>query len=392
MRVKNLSIKEILASDAQKTIEVELETNSGTVKASVPIGTSKGKYEVISLPTDTAIRKFMLIRRSFITKDFEDQKDVDDFIRIIDKTPNFSEIGGNLALAISSAFLKGFALENGQELFEHIATYAKEKMNIPRPICNIIGGGKHAGRIDIQEFHLLPIHQKSFLDSITKIAEAYRTEGKKLRENDPTFAFTKNIESAWTANLTLGEILNLMTKVANEYLLKMGIDFAASNLWDGKQYYVYRYSNEILSRHEQIGFVNDLARKYPISYIEDPLNEDDFSGFSILTHELQPKIICGDDLYATNMKRLKDGIDFKATNAAIIKPNQVGTITDTIEFVKEAKKNNFTTVMSHRSAETEDTSICHLAVGLGCDYIKLGIGGERATKINEVIRIEEKLK
>ena len=392
MRVKNLSIKEILASDAQKTIEVELETSAGSVKASVPIGTSKGRYEVVSLPTDTAIRKFMLIRRSFITKDFENQRDVDDFIRIIDKTPNFSEIGGNLALAISSAFLKGFALENGQELFEHIATYTKEKINIPRPICNIIGGGKHAGRIDIQEFHLLPIHQKSFLDSITKIAEAYRTEGKKLKENDPTFAFTKNIESAWTANLTLGEILNLMTKVANEYLLKMGIDFAASNLWDGKQYYTYRYSNEILNRHEQIGFVNDLARKYPISYIEDPLNEDDFSGFSILTHELQPKIICGDDLYATNMKRLKDGIDFKATNAAIIKPNQVGTITDTIEFVKEAKKNNLTTVMSHRSAETEDTLICHLAVGLGCDYIKLGIGGERATKINEMIRIEEKLK
>jgi enolase len=192
-------------------------------------------------------------------------------------------------------------------------------------------------------------------------------------------------------NLSFEEILKMMTKVANEHLLKLGIDFAASELWDGSRYYVYRYANKLLSVHDQLRFIKELVRTYPIIYLEDPFNEDDFVSFSVLTHEIQPRMVVGDDLYSTNLKRFKDGLDFKATNAVIIKPNQVGTITDTIDVIKEAKKNKVITVVSHRSGETEDTLICHLAVGLGCDYIKLGISGERATKINEIIRIEERL-
>ncbi|MEM7825178.1 MAG: enolase [Candidatus Aenigmatarchaeota archaeon] len=391
MRVKDLRIREVLATNTEKTVEVEIETKKGIVRSSVPIGTSKGRHEVKYLPIEDVLRKFHLIKRQFLTE-VKDQKDVDETLRIIDKTPDFRYIGGNLALAISSAFLKVFALEAGQEVFEYLSDQTKEKINIPKPVCNIIGGGKHLGRIDIQEFHLIPVHQKSFLDSITKIASAYRTEGKELRLEDPTFVFAKNIESAWVSNLSFEEILKMMTKVANEYLLKLGIDFAASELWDGNQYYVYRYSNKVLSTIEQLRFIKELIRTYPIIYLEDPFHEDDFVSFSILTHETQPKLIVGDDLYSTNLKRLKDGIDFKATNAVIIKPNQIGTITDTIEFIKEAKKHRMITVVSHRSGETEDTLICHLAVGLGCDYIKLGISGERTTKINEIIRIEEKVK
>jgi enolase len=391
MRIKNLKIREIFATTAQKTIEIDLETAKGSVRASVPIGTSRGKYETVYLPTEDALSKFNIIKRIFTTNEFTDQEDVDNTLRIVDKTDNFREIGGNLALAISSAFLKAFALDSGQDIFEYLATKAKEKVNIPKPICNIIGGGKHAGRIDIQEFHFIPVHQTSFLNSITKISKAYWTEGRKLKQDDPTFAFTQNIESAWTSSLSLEEILKIMAKVANENLLKLGIDFAASQLWDGTRYYVYRYSNKVLNTREQMNLVIKLAKEYPIIFIEDPLNETDFSNFSILTHELQPRIICGDDLYATNLKRLKDGIDFKATNGIIVKPNQIGTITDVINLVKEARKNNLVTVMSHRSGDTEDNLICHLAVGLGCDYIKLGISGERTVKINEMIRIEEKL-
>ena len=392
MRIKNLKIREIFATTAQKTIEIDLETAKGSVRASVPIGTSRGRYETVYLPTEDALSKFNIIKRIFTTNEFTDQEDVDNTLRIVDKTDNFREIGGNLALAISSAFLKAFALDSGQDIFEYLATKAKEKVNIPKPICNIIGGGKHAGRIDIQEFHFIPVHQTSFLDSITKISKAYWTEGRKLKQDDPTFAFTQNIESAWTSSLSFEEILKIMAKVANENLLKLGIDFAASQLWDGTRYYVYRYSNKVLNTREQMNLVIKLAKEYPIIFIEDPLNETDFSNFSILTHELQPRIICGDDLYATNLKRLKDGIDFKATNGIIVKPNQIGTITDVINLVKEARKNNLVTVMSHRSGDTEDNLICHLAVGLGCDYIKLGISGERTVKINEMIRIEEKLK
>lgn len=386
-----MRIREILATDSHKTIEVEIDTSKGTVRSSVPIGTSKGKYEVRFLPTQEAINKFFMLKRHFTSDDFQDQEDVDSLIRIIDKTDDLRDIGGNLAIGISSAFLKAFAQEAGMEVFEYLLHKQKSKPVIPRPICNIIGGGKHAGRIDIQEFHFIPVHQRTFAESIMKIAAAYRTEGKKLREDDPSFSFTKNVEAAWTSNLTFGEILELMTKVANEHLLKMGLDFAASSLWDGNRYYVYRYADDMLSTSDQLGMIRELVKNYPIIYIEDPFHEDDFESFSVLNHELPGRLVCGDDLYTTNVKRLEIGKSYSSTNAVIVKPNQVGTITDVIKFVEEAKKSKMVTVMSHRSSDTEDTLISHLAVGLGCDYIKLGISGDRTAKINEMIRIEEKI-
>ncbi|MFH0711469.1 MAG: enolase [Candidatus Aenigmatarchaeota archaeon] len=386
-----MRIREILATDSHKTIEVEIDTSKGTVRSSVPIGTSKGKHEAKYLPTSEVLNKFLYMKRHFTNSDFDNQEDVDSLLRIIDKTEDFRQIGGNLAIGISSAFLKAFAQEADMEVFQYLSTLRKTKPAMPRPICNIIGGGKHAGRIDIQEFHFLPVHQRTFTESIMKIANAYRTEGKRLKENDPTFAFTKNVEAAWTSNLIFEEILNLMTKVANEHLLKMGLDFAASSLWDGKQYYVYRYANDMLNTSDQIAMVKELMRNYPVIYVEDPFHEEDFESFSVLSHEVTGRLVCGDDLYSTNLKRLQIGKSFASTNSVIVKPNQVGTITDTIKFVDEAKKSKMITIMSHRSSDTEDTLISHMAVGLGCDYIKLGISGDRTAKINELIRIEEKI-
>lgn len=386
-----MRIREILATDSHKTIEIEIDTSKGTVRSSVPIGTSKGKHEVKYLPTQDAIFKFNQLKRHFTNDDFTDQEDVDNLIRIIDKSEDLHEIGGNLAIGISSAFLKAFAQEAGMEVYEYLLAKQKIKPVIPRPICNIIGGGKHAGRIDIQEFHFIPVHQRTFAESVMKIANAYRTEGKKLKKDDPTFTFTKNVEAAWTSNLTFEEILNLMAKVANENLLKMGLDFAASSLWDGNRYYVYRYANDMLNTHDQLDMIKELMRNYPVIYVEDPFHEDDFESFSVLSHEVTGRLICGDDLYTTNIRRLDVGKSYASTNAAIVKPNQVGTITDTIKFVEAAKHSKMITVMSHRSSDTEDTLISHLAVGLGCDYIKLGISGDRTAKINEIIRIEEKI-
>lgn len=390
MKVRNLKIRQIFATNAKNTIEIELETEKGKVRSSVPMGASTGRHEVKYLPVPEAMSKFNLLRRHFTAEDLETQEDVDNLIRIIDKTDDFREMGGNLSLAFSSVFLKGFALDAGQDVFEYLLTQKKENAVLPRPICNLAGGWKEQ-RSDIQEFLLLPIHQVSFLDSITKIANAHIDFGNRLSKADPSFVFAKNPESAWVTNLSFEEVMKILTKVANENLLKIGLDMAASQLWDKNRYYVYPSSNKLLTREEQIGFVKDFVKKYPVIYVEDPFNEDDFVSFSLLTHELQPRMICGDDLYATNFGRLKEGIEFKATNAIIIKPNQVGTITDVIKTVEFAKKNHVATVMSHRSGETEDTLICHLAVGLNCNYIKLGIAGERTAKINEMIRIEEKL-
>ncbi len=385
MRVKNLTIREILATNAKKTIEVELETEKGLVRGSVPMGTSTGSYEAVSLPSSEVINKFLIIKRYFTAQDFSSLEEVDTTLKEIDKTDNFRYIGANLALAISSAFLKAFALNEGKEVFEYLL---KERPFMPKPVSNVVGGWK--GQCDIQEFLLLPVHQTSFKNSIEKIAFCYKEIAKLLIEKDPNFRFARNLESAWVTSLNIEQILSLVKKVAEENLLKMGLDMAASELWDGN-FYVYKNSGFKLNRTQQIGFVEDLARRYPIVYIEDPFHEDDFMAFSVLLHRLQQKLIVGDDLTVTNLKRLKKAIEHRSINGIIIKPNQVGTLSDVIKVVEEAKKNKIKCIVSHRSGETEDTLICHLAVGLGCEYIKLGIGGERTVKINELIRIEEKI-
>ena len=249
--------------------------------------------------------------------------------------------------------------------------------------------GGWAGQSDIQEFSLLPTYQKSFFNSMEKISLAYLEIAHRLKKQDPKFKFGKNLESAWVTSLNFEKVLEILTQVIKEKDLVIGLDFAASQLWDGKKYV---YSNGELLSTQQLSLIEDLVERYPIQFLEDPFHEDDFISFSTITHRLQEKIICGDDLFATNLNRLKIGINYKAINSILIKPNQVGTITDVIKVAEEAKKNNLKTVMSHRSGETEDTLICHLAIGLGCDYIKLGTSGERTVKINEIIRLEEKLK
>jgi enolase len=398
MLVRNIRIREILATNSRKTIEVELETDKGSVRSSVPMGTSTGSYEARQLTTEEVIRKFLMIRPYFTNHNFVDQKDLDFQLHAVDKTQDFRDIGGNLALAISSVFLKAFAAQAQMETFEFLADQYKlknktdDKSKLPKPLCNVIGGWAGTGASDIQEFLLMPVHQNSFKANILKIADAYQDIADALQKADSSFKFAKNYESAWVTSLNVEKILSLMTTIAKKNLLSIGLDVAASNLWDGDSY-VYANSGLKLGRTEQISFIEDLVSRYPVSYIEDPFHEDDYIAFSTLNTRLagKNKLVCGDDLYATNAARLSQGIAMKATNAVIIKPNQVGTITDTIKTVEEAKSHNVVCVLSHRSGETEDTLMCHLAVGLGCEYIKLGISGERTVKINEMLRIEEKL-
>jgi enolase len=386
MLVRKLGIRKIFATNSVPTIEVELSTKKGTVRSSVPIGTSVGTNEAEVLPADEAIRKFALISRYFRTESFDSQEDVDVTLRSIDKSPKFRNIGGNLALAISSAFLKAFAKQENMGLFEYVYKETKQKKpNMPIPMSNMVGGWH--GQSDIQEFILIPVHQKKFSTSAALLSECYHKIAKDLKKEDTSFSYGKNLESAWTSSLNHETILRILADIANSNLMKMGLDVAASSMWNGERY-IYKQAKFI--RTEQLNFMEDLTKRFPICYIEDPFEEEDFVSHATLTHRLSNKnvMVCGDDLYTTNLYRLKKGIENKSTNAVIVKPNQVGTITDTIRFVEEARKNNIKTVMSHRSGETEDTLICHLAVGLGCDYIKLGISGERTAKINEMIRIE----
>jgi len=382
MKVKDLKLREIFTTNAQKTIEVELETDKVKARASAPIGTSRSRYEVVYLPIEDLKKEFPSIKRRFVSQSFAGMEEVDYFLKFIDKTSNFRKIGGNLALCLSSAFLKAFALEQGKEVFEFLS---KEKKSIPLPLCNVAGGWRRQS--DIQEFLFLPVHQKSFLENISKIAHAYHQLGIELREKDKNFNFGKNIESAWLTSLDLNKVLEILTEIATENELKIGLDVAASQLWDGKNY-VYK-SGENIARAEQLDLMEQLTRQYPIVYIEDPFSEDDFVSFATLTHRLQNKLVVGDDLFSTDLNKLRYGISYKAASGIIIKPSQVGTMTDTIKVMEEAKSNKIRTIVSHRSGETDDTLICHLAVGMNSDYIKIGIAGERTAKINEIIRIEE---
>lgn len=387
MEVRDLRIREIFSTASKKTIELELETEKGIVRSSVPIGTSRGKNEVIFLPTSIVLKKFDEIKTHFIGKNFLNQEDVDETLKILDGSETFENLGGNLALGISSVFIKAFALEEGVNIFEYLSQ--RKKITLPKPLCNVIGGGKHGGGAEIQEFLLLPKKEESFKKSIEKIENAYLEIGELLKERDKSFLYSRNLESAWVTSLDTLQILDLLQEVCLRYELTIGVDVAASNFFHTD---FYLLKNDRKTPEELLEFYLDLCKSYDILYIEDPFQEEDFESFSKLTESLKNVLVCGDDLYTTNPKRLKTGIEKKATNAVLVKPNQVGTITDALEFINMAKKNGMKVIVSHRSAETEDTLICHLASGLSCDFIKLGTSGERTIKINEMLRIEEMIK
>lgn len=386
MKIKKVRLREIFSTVSKKTIEAEIVTEKVVARASVPFGTSAGKHEAKMLPTKKVVENLPLVRQALVGREFQEISEVDETLKSLDGSVDFSSLGANLALAISLACLKAFAKEEGLELFEYLL--GSKKPRIPLPVCNVVGGWK--GQSDIQEYLFIPSRQESFFASIEKISEAYWEVGKFLKELDKSFKFAKNIESAWVTSLRCEKILEAISQVASQFKLRIGLDVAASQIFDGK---TYQYlDGRRLKKDEQVEFMKRLVEEYRIFYLEDPLEEDDFEGFARLKSELAGKaLIVGDDLLVTNLKRLRVALRMGCVNAAIVKPNQVGTFTDVRKFVEEAKRNGIVTIMSHRSGETDDVWLPHLAVGLGCEYVKLGISGERVVKINEMIRIEESL-
>ncbi|MEM5827988.1 MAG: hypothetical protein QW197_00560 [Candidatus Aenigmatarchaeota archaeon] len=389
MIVRNINIREIFSHNLKSTIEVEVEISKGKVSASVPIGTSKSKYEVVNLSTEKVIENFLKIKDEFKMKEFKTFEEVEEVIKKYDNTPNLEKIGGNLALGISLAMIKAFALHEDLEVFEYVSDHFGEKPKIPKPVCNVIGGGKHFGGSDFQEF-LLIAKSPYFKEEIKKIINAYFKIAETLKKEDASFNFGRNIESAWVTNLSTKKILEILNRFSDELFL--GIDVAASSFYSPeKNLYVLEKEGLEMNRIEYLAYLFDLVNESKIFYIEDPFHEDDFVSFSTFYSHFSQKLIVGDDLIATNIERLKKAAELKSVNAVIVKPNQVGLISKVAELVRFAKKNDIKLVFSHRSGETEDAIICHLATGFGADYIKLGIAGERTVKINEMLRIEEKL-
>ncbi len=396
--IEDITVRKILDSRGNPTVEVEVYTIHGFGKAAAPAGKSTGKHEVRAYPPggmDAGIKYLMEHADSMIGMDAVMQEDVDAAIHEIDHTPDFSMLGGNIAVALSLAVAKAAASALGMSLFRYLGgTYAT---NIPKPVGNVLGGGKHAiNGTSVQEM-LSAALSESAQANVFANARVHAVLGEKLRKKFPNLSIGLGDEKAWVAPLgdeeAVATVRDAIDAVRDETGLDIrpALDFAASSFYkNGK--YVYR--NKELSTEEQIEFVEKLVKDYGIYIVEDPLDEEDFDGFAELTKRIgHIAYVVGDDIFVTNTERIKMGIEKGAANAVLIKPNQIGTLTDTYRAVKLAKENGYACMISHRSGETCDTSIAHLGVAFGCEFIKTGtIGGERLAKLNELIRIEEEIK
>jgi enolase len=391
------AIRKILDSRGRPTVEVELANEGGFGRVGAPSGASTGKYEASALPKkgiDEAVRLFESdVAPEILGLDSEDQRGFDDILREVDGTENFSRIGGNVATAASLACARASADELGVPLFRYVG--GSLVCGLPVPCGNVIGGGAHAvGGTNIQEYMALSLSD-SFSQAAFGNAAVHAEVKARLSKMCPG-ALGKGDEGAWVAQLgdeaAMRVIADSCRKVGADsgFEIKPGMDVAASELYSNGK---YKYGKKSLSVRQQIDFMESFVEKYGVIMLEDPLDEGSFEPWAELTDRVKDRcLVVGDDLYVTNPQRIAQGIKVGATNAVLIKPNQIGTLTDTIAAVKLSHSAGCETIVSHRSGETADDTIAHLAVAFCSFGIKTGtVGGERIAKLNELIRIEEML-
>jgi enolase len=401
--IDEVMARKVFNSRGQETIEVDIITTDGFGSAAAPAGASKGKAEVVSYPeggVDAAIQKMEeLVVPELIGMDAEEQNDIDALLHEIDGTENFSNVGGNTAFAISLATAEAAATSYDLPLFQYLSGYLGNEL--PYPLGNVLGGGKHAiGKAtDIQEYLVIPLKAHCFAEAEKANIMVHHRIGALLRKDDPHFTGGRGDEGAWATSIGNEAALKVVVQACEEVSDEMGVecraclDVAASSFWNEKEN-VYVYSRDRTKRDsgEQLEFILRLIEDYNLAYVEDPFDEDDYESFAEITKKVKGCLICGDDLFVTNRERLAKGIKVGAGNSLIIKMNQIGTLTDAWETTRLAKRARYVPVMSHRSGETTDTHIAHLAVGFSCPVIKAGVlNGERVAKANELIRIEENL-
>ena len=395
--VESVSLRRVLDSRGNPTVEADVLTQSGGFgRAAAPSGASTGEYEAVEQPPQEAIAaaRTLAVPRLEAKVYVGDQRDVDAALHAADGTENFSEIGANSAVAISMAAAKAAADLLGVPLYQHLGGTFRGH-DFPVPLGNVIGGGEHAAdATDIQEFLAAPVGAPSVLDAVFANAAVHQKAGELLADRGVPSA--KGDEGAWAPAIDDAEAFEIMAEavgtVSDEvgFEIQFGLDVAASELFDPDEA-VYRYGEKTRDPDEQVAYIAELVDEYDLVYVEDPLEENDFDGFADLTDRVGDRtLICGDDLFVTNTDRLEQGIEDGAANSILIKPNQIGTLSDAFDAVELAYRNGYDAVISHRSGETEDATIAHLAVATDAPYIKTGtVGGERTAKLNELIRIEQ---
>jgi enolase len=416
MEIKDIFARQILDSRGNPTVEVDVTTLSGHVgRAAVPSGASTGMHEAIELrdgDQDKYLGKGVIkavnnvntaIRQALIGWDVMDQAGIDAKMIELDGTTNKGNLGANAILGVSLAVARAAALVQNVPLFRYVQKLSGSmSVSLPMPMMNIINGGAHAaGSSDIQEFMVMPIGAKTIEEAIRMGAEIFHNLAKVLKARG--YGTTVGDEGGFAPALQTGdeEALELITAAVASANYQLGadvaiaLDVAASELYENGLYNMEtRHGKPPKTAAEMSQWYADLAIKYPIVSIEDGLAEEDWDGWQNLTAQIGSTVqLVGDDLFVTNTDFLQKGIDTKAANAILIKVNQIGTLTETIAAIKMAKDAGFNTVMSHRSGETEDATIAHLAVGLDCGQIKTGSlsRSDRNAKYNELIRISELL-
>ncbi|HEV8361388.1 MAG TPA: enolase C-terminal domain-like protein [Candidatus Thermoplasmatota archaeon] len=394
--IADAAARTILDSRGNLTLEAEVLTESGGFgRAGAPSGASTGKHEVKAWPEGGAAAALKAARKAVIPAlvglDAADQPGVDGALATLDGTPDFRTIGGNVATAFSLASARAAADALGVPLYRHLGG-AFPSLAV-RPFGNVLGGGAHAiGGTSIQEFMAVGLGP-TIRDSVLANAQVHKRVGAILKEKLPGQAIGKGDEGAWVAPVEDEEALTVVARACEEvsgevrWGVKAGLDVAATELWTGK---AYKYRTKQRSPKEQLDFMAKLADTHGLFSIEDPFHEEAFDAFAELTERVGDHcLVIADDLTVTNPARLAQAIEAQAGNAILIKVNQIGTLTRTAETIRMAHDAGWKCVVSHRSGETTDDSIAHLAVAMGCLGLKTGaVGGERIAKLNELMRIE----
>lgn len=406
MKIVNVHAREILDSRGWPTVEVELELENGVSSiTSVPSGASVGNKEAIEL-RDNDINRYLgrgvlkavenvntVIKNSLIGMDVLEQEKIDKKLMKLDGTQNKSRLGANAILACSLAVLKASSIVKKIPIYKMFGPNYK----MPIPMFNVINGGVHAdNNLVFQEFMILP-NRETFVDGLRVCDEVFHVLNNELKDKKLSTGvgdeggFSPNISDTFEALEMLCNAIEKAGYTPGKDVL-LAIDVAANSFYKDKNYY---YENKIIDAEELFLLYKKIIFKYPVVSIEDPFYEEDYISYKNITKKFGKRVqIVGDDLFVTNKKYLKRGIENGLANAILIKMNQVGTITEMLETVRLAKQNNYRIIISHRSGETEDTTIADLSVGLGADMIKAGSlsRGERICKYNRLLRIEEKLK
>ena len=404
MKIIEVKSREILDSRGWSTVETDITIEGNiTGRASVPSGASTGSNEALELRDHEkrylgkGVLKAVnnvntIIKENIINKDFENFQELDELLIKLDNTKNKTNLGANAILSVSLAYIKACAQKENKELYQYIGRNNK----VPKCMFNILNGGMHAdNKIEFQEFMIM-VNRKTIKEQLQIASEIFHNLKNILKEQGYSTnvgdegGFAPNLQNNEEALNTIIRAIEISGYKSKEDVL-IALDIAASSFYD-KNKKMYLIDNSYKNIDQMIEMYKELIKKYPIFSIEDPLEEQDFIGFSKLTKESNTNIV-GDDLYTTNKNLLQKGIENKSTNFILLKANQIGTISEMLDTIKLARENNINMIISHRSGETEDTFISDFAVGLGIPYMKSGSlsRGERICKYNRLLRIEENL-